>query len=110
VLERLVDSGNTVLVVEHNLEVVSAADWVIDMGPEAGAGGGKIVVAGPPEDIVIHSRLWKKQQHPAADCLRSHTGEALDAFGLLMPAASATPTTAPQGPSSRRAAKRSRAY
>jgi len=80
VVERLVESGNTVLVIEHNLEVISAADWVIDMGPEAGDGGGKIVVAGPPEDIAIHAQLWKQQKNPAADCLRSHTGEALSGF------------------------------
>ena len=80
VLERLVDAGNTVLVVEHNLEVISAADWVLDLGPEAGAGGGRIVTEGPPEDIVIHARRWRT--HPA-DLLRSHTGEALDAFGAV---------------------------
>jgi excinuclease ABC subunit A len=83
VLERLVDAGNTVLVVEHNLEVIAAADWVIDMGPEAGAGGGKIVVEGPPEDVVIHAR--RERATPAGGLLRSHTGEALDAFGLLPP-------------------------
>ena len=80
VVERLVESGNTVLVIEHNLEVISAADWVIDMGPEAGDGGGKIVVTGPPEDIAIHAQFWKQQKNPAADCLRSHTGEALSGF------------------------------
>jgi len=80
VVERLVESGNTVLVIEHNLEVISAADWVIDMGPEAGDGGGKIVVTGPPEDIAIHAQFWKQQKSPAADCLRSHTGEALSGF------------------------------
>ena len=51
VLERLVEAGNTVLVVEHNLEVIAAADWVIDMGPEAGDGGGQVVAEGPPETL-----------------------------------------------------------
>jgi excinuclease ABC subunit A len=51
VLERLVDAGNTVLVVEHNLDVVKRADWVIDLGPEGGAGGGRIVAAGTPEQV-----------------------------------------------------------
>jgi excinuclease ABC subunit A len=51
VLQRLVDAGNTVLVVEHNLEVVKAADWVIDLGPEGGAAGGKLVAEGTPEQI-----------------------------------------------------------
>ena len=62
VLERLVEAGNTVLVVEHNLEVIAAADWVIDMGPEAGDGGGQIVAEGPPEDIFIHAERWAKQK------------------------------------------------
>jgi len=87
VLERLVDAGNTVLVVEHNLEVIAAADWVLDMGPEAGAAGGRIVAEGPPEDIAIHAARWRQAagKPPAADhsaLLRSHTGEALEAFGL----------------------------
>jgi excinuclease ABC subunit A len=51
VLRRLTDAGNTVLVIEHNLEVIQAADWVIDMGPEAGEQGGRIVAEGPPERV-----------------------------------------------------------
>lgn len=51
VLQRLVDSGNTVLVIEHNLDVIKTADWLIDLGPEGGEGGGKILVAGTPEKI-----------------------------------------------------------
>ncbi len=51
VLRRLTEAGNTVLVIEHNLEVIRAADWVIDMGPEAGEQGGRIVVEGPPERV-----------------------------------------------------------
>jgi excinuclease ABC subunit A len=51
VLERLVDTGNTVLVVEHNLDVIKCADWVIDLGPEGGARGGEIIAAGTPEDV-----------------------------------------------------------
>jgi excinuclease ABC subunit A len=49
VLSRLVDQGNTVLVIEHNLDVIKTADWIIDLGPEGGSGGGTIVVEGPPE-------------------------------------------------------------
>ena len=51
VLHRLVEKGNTVVVIEHNLEVVKTADWIIDLGPEGGAGGGRIVVEGPPERV-----------------------------------------------------------
>jgi excinuclease ABC subunit A len=51
VLSRLVDQGNTVLVIEHNLDVIKTADWIIDMGPEGGDGGGRIVAEGMPEDI-----------------------------------------------------------
>ncbi|MSP60058.1 MAG: excinuclease ABC subunit UvrA [Myxococcales bacterium] len=53
VLGRLVDAGNTVIVIEHNLDVVKTADWVIDLGPEGGAAGGEIVAAGPPEAIAL---------------------------------------------------------
>jgi excinuclease ABC subunit A len=52
VLHRLVDLGNTVVLIEHNLDVVKQADWIIDLGPEAGQRGGWIVAAGPPEQIV----------------------------------------------------------
>lgn len=63
VLHGFVERGNSVVVVEHNLDVIKTADWVIDMGPEGGAGGGELVMAGTPEDI--------------AKCKASHTGRAL---------------------------------
>jgi excinuclease ABC subunit A len=65
IFQRLVDSGHSVIVIEHNLDVIKSADWVIDLGPEAGDDGGELVVAGTPEDV--------------ADCERSHTGRALGA-------------------------------
>jgi excinuclease ABC, A subunit len=51
VLQRLVDIGNTVLVIEHNLDVIKSADWIVDLGPEGGDGGGKIIAEGPPEHV-----------------------------------------------------------
>lgn len=65
VLHRLVDAGNTVVVIEHNLDIIAEADWIIDMGPEGGVAGGRNVFAGPPQNLV------KKP---------THTGEALAAF------------------------------
>jgi excinuclease ABC subunit A len=51
VLQRLVDAGNTVVVIEHNLDVIKTADWLVDLGPEGGARGGTIVAEGTPEDV-----------------------------------------------------------
>ncbi|MCB1883228.1 MAG: ATP-binding cassette domain-containing protein, partial [Geminicoccaceae bacterium] len=51
VLQALVEQGNSVLVIEHNLEVIKTADWIVDMGPEGGDGGGEVVAAGTPEDV-----------------------------------------------------------
>ena len=63
VIHTLRDQGNTVVVIEHALDVIKTADWVIDLGPEGGAGGGRVVVAGTPEDV--------------AACPESHTGRHL---------------------------------
>ena len=64
VLNQLVDLGNTVLVIEHQIDVIKSADWIIDLGPEGGEKGGTIVAAGTPEQIL--------------KCRRSHTARALD--------------------------------
>jgi excinuclease ABC subunit A len=58
VLHELVEQGNTVVVIEHNLEVIKTADWLIDLGPEGGDGGGEIVVAGTPEDVIREKRSY----------------------------------------------------
>jgi excinuclease ABC subunit A len=63
VLQRLVDKGNTVVVIEHNLDIIKCADWIVDLGPEGGERGGQIVVAGTPEDV--------------AACKKSYTGQFL---------------------------------
>ncbi len=81
VLHRLVDAGNTVVVIEHNLDVMANADWIVDLGPEGGEGGGRVVVQGPPDKISL-----------AVD---SHTGQVLRGFlsQRARPAAvSASPT------------------
>ncbi len=78
VLHRLVDLGNTVVLIEHNLDVIKSADWVIDMGPEAGEEGGTVVAAGTPEDIVARAG---RATAPADSTLPaipiSHTAQAL---------------------------------
>lgn len=74
VLNRLVDLGNTVIVVEHNLDVVKSADWVVDIGPEAGIKGGELVFAGTPEELVQYAKKYAQSQKKG---LRSYTGEAL---------------------------------
>ncbi|MEZ4415367.1 MAG: excinuclease ABC subunit UvrA [Gemmatimonadota bacterium] len=71
VLHRLVELGNTVVVIEHNLQVIKTADWIIDLGPEGGAGGGRVVASGAPESVAANSR--------------SHTGR------YLAPLLAATP-------------------
>ncbi len=61
VLHTLVDQGNTIIVIEHNLEVIKTADWIIDIGPEGGTGGGKIIAQGSPEDVVKISKSYTGQ-------------------------------------------------
>ena len=71
ILQRLVDSGNTVLVIEHNLEVIKTADYLIDLGPEGGARGGQVVAIGTPEEV--------------AKSPTSYTGEVLRPLLGLVP-------------------------
>ena len=61
VLQRLVDKGNTVVVIEHNLDIIKSADWIIDLGPEGGNDGGDLIVAGTPEEIIKHKSSYTGQ-------------------------------------------------
>ncbi len=61
VLQELVENGNTVVVIEHNLEVIKTADWIVDLGPEGGDGGGEIVASGTPEDVAKMPRSYTGQ-------------------------------------------------
>ena len=63
VIQRLVDAGHTVVVIEHNLDVIKTADWIVDLGPEGGSGGGQIIAEGTPEQV--------------AKMKQSHTGHFL---------------------------------
>ena len=67
VLHRLVDAGNSVVLIEHNLDVIAEADWIVDMGPEGGDGGGRVVLAAPPEQFLKAGT-------------RTHTARALREF------------------------------
>ncbi len=71
-LQRLVDAGNTVIVIEHNLDVIKVADWVIDLGPEGGAAGGRVIAEGTPETV--------------AETPGSHTGTLLRKMLFATPA------------------------
>ena len=79
VLDRLVDAGNTVVVIEHNLDVIKCADWVIDIGPEGGADGGLIIAEGTPEDVARVKESYTGQH--LAKVLEAHRQRARRAGG-----------------------------
>jgi excinuclease ABC subunit A len=87
VLGRLIDAGHTVVLIEHNLDVIKLADWIVDLGPEGGSGGGRVVAMGRPEDIV---------RVPA-----SHTGRHLAPLLSRADPDDATESFAPVRPSTR---------
>jgi excinuclease ABC subunit A len=76
VLHELVDQGNTVVVIEHNLDVIKTADWLIDFGPEGGDGGGEIVGVGSPEQLAANPRSWTGRY--LADLLKRHEDRRLE--------------------------------
>jgi excinuclease ABC subunit A len=78
VLQRLVDGGNTVVVIEHNLDIIKSADWIVDLGPEGGSGGGRLVAQGTPETVAMtegsHTGMYLKKT--LADAARIPAGGA----------------------------------
>ncbi|RKH28500.1 excinuclease ABC subunit UvrA [Corallococcus praedator] len=81
VLNRLVEAGNSVLVIEHNLDVIKSADWLIDLGPEGGAGGGQILAVGTPEEVarVEASHTGRYLKHVLGKARRARVGKRVDA-------------------------------
>ena len=69
VLQALVDDGNTVAVIEHNMEIVAEADYIIDLGPEGGDGGGRLVASGPPQNLLKYA-----QKSHTARCFQQYLG------------------------------------
>ncbi|HBZ57065.1 MAG TPA: excinuclease ABC subunit A, partial [Syntrophobacteraceae bacterium] len=74
-LHALVDRGHTVVVVEHNLDLLAACDWIIDLGPEGGAGGGQVVVTGPPEQVAAHQDSHTGKYLAGKLAVRGRTGK-----------------------------------
>src|SRR5690606_2113981 len=109
VLNRLVDAGNTVLVIEHSLDVIKSADWVVDLGPEGGSGGGRLVAEGTPEQVAqvegshtghyLAQTLAKAAQHAPKRSGAAKKGAASDASAAAAPPAEvlAKPARAPRG-------------
>ena len=84
VLHELVETGNTVVVIEHNLEVIKTADWIIDLGPEGGDGGGEIVAQGTPEDIVkVEAQLHRAVFEAGAGAAREQAQEGRAGGGVI---------------------------
>jgi len=82
VLHRLRDHGNTVVVIEHNLDVIKTADWVIDLGPEGGAGGGRIIAEGTPEQVAATAGSYTGQYlKPALERQIAKRGRTVDPRG-----------------------------
>ncbi|ADO71132.1 excinuclease ABC subunit UvrA [Stigmatella aurantiaca] len=100
VLNRLVEAGNSVLCIEHNLDVIKSADWVLDLGPEGGSGGGRVLAAGTPEQVaqVPESHTGRYLAHVLQKARRQRVGQRVDTSATL------PPPPAPEGRSNRRAA------
>ena len=79
VLHRLVDLGNTVVVIEHNLDLVKSADWIIDLGPDAGEAGGRLVTCGSPEQVATYAAQWLKETLGQAALQQVSNGDVITA-------------------------------
>lgn len=90
VIQRLVDLGNTCVVIEHNMDVIKCADWVIDMGPGAGIDGGKIVFEGTPEQLAATAKTRRRKNDPPVSVTASFVAEA------LQPSTNSSPKTPPK--------------
>ena len=78
VIQRLVDKGNSVICIEHNLDVIRCSDWVIDLGPEGGNKGGQIVVAGTPEEVALHETSYTGRY--LKDVLKQHPPQLIQSI------------------------------
>ena len=90
VLHRLVDAGNSVIVIEHNLDVLAEADWIVDLGPEGGDSGGRVVAQGTPEKVLAGartrralSRISRRARPPGTRLIESHTSLVQETFGRI---------------------------
>jgi excinuclease ABC subunit A len=84
VLQRLVDGGNTVVVIEHNLDIIKSVDYIIDLGPEGGAGGGRIIASGTPEEVAEVAASYTGQ-HLRMYLARERNGQAACSAGAEYP-------------------------
>ena len=104
-LQRLVEQGNTVVVIEHNLDVIKTADWLVDLGPEGGAGGGAVVAEGTPEDVAAmdssHTGVVLRHVLPAETPKRKPAAKPKKAVTRV--AARSSAPTATRAPTARRA-------
>ena len=106
VLHRLVDGGNTVLVIEHNLDVIKTADWIVDLGPEGGDRGGQIIAEGTPEQVARDARLGDRRvprAGPARRAARAAVGRHVRGGGRARPRRPERPTATAGGPDRARA-------